>query len=169
MPLGLPQHRVEIHPYDPNWPLLFAQEAQRLQTSLGDWALDIQHIGSTSVPGMPSKPIIDIAIAVQDFEQAFDTVPLMAELGYNFRGEVGVKRRHFFMLGRPRTHHIHMLEQNSQAWKYRVGFRDFLVANPESAREYMELKQRLAAEFPRDIASYSNGKESFIDSILARI
>lgn len=169
MSLGLPQHRVKVHPYDPEWALLYAQEAQRLQTALGDSALDIQHIGSTAIPGMSAKPIIDIAVAVQDFDQAFDTVPLMNELGYNFRGEVGVKRRHFFMLGRPRTHHIHMLEHSSQAWKHRIGFRDFLIAHPKSAKEYEELKKRLAAEFPRDIASYSDGKEAFIDSVLAQL
>lgn len=169
MPLGLPQHRVDIHPYDPEWPQRYAQESERLKKCLGDWLLDIQHIGSTAIPGMPSKPILDIAIGVRDFDEAFDTLPLMEELGYQFRGEQGVSRRHFFILGRPRTHHVHMIEWESRGWKQRLGFRDYLVAHSDTAREYWELKQRLAKEFPRDIRSYSEGKEAFINSILARI
>lgn len=169
MPLGLSQHRVEIHPYDSEWPNLYTVEANRLYEALGEWALQIEHIGSTAIPGMPSKPIIDIAIGVEDFDQAFDTIPLMAELGYNFRGEQGVARRHFFILGKPRTHHVHMIELDSLGWRQRIGFRDYLRANPDAAQQYIDLKQQLAAANPRDIASYSNGKEPFIDAILSKL
>ncbi len=137
--------------------------------ALGDWALAIEHVGSTAIPNMPSKPILDIAIGIRDFDQAFDTIPLMSELGYNFRGEVGVPRRHFFILGRPRTHHVHMIEFDGSAWQKRIGFRDFLRENPVKAKEYADLKKSLAEQFPKDISSYSAGKTEFIDSILARL
>ena len=98
MSLGLPQHRVAVHPYDPHWPNLYAEEAARLDSALGNRILATEHIGSTAVPGLESKPIIDIAIAIEDFEKGFELVPVMKDLGYKFRGEVGVPRRHLFIL-----------------------------------------------------------------------
>ncbi|MEI7986798.1 MAG: GrpB family protein [Armatimonadota bacterium] len=165
MSLGLSHHRVEIHSYDPDWPRLYAEEAKRLHSALGDWILDIRHIGSTAIPGMPSKPIIDIAIGIRDFDEGFDMVPLMTELGYHFRGEVGVPRRHFYMLGKPRTHHVHVYEITSHDWQQRIAFRDALRSDPLKAKEYGELKQLLAEQFPTDIASYSLGKKDFIERI----
>ena len=165
MSLGLPQHRVAVHPYDPHWPNLYAEEAARLDSALGTRILATEHIGSTAVPGLESKPIIDIAIAIEDFEKGFELVPVMEDLGYKFRGEVGVPRRHFFMLGKPRTHHVHVYEITSQDWQQRLAFRDALRSNSASAREYAELKLKLAEQFPIDIASYSNGKKDFIERI----
>lgn len=165
MSLGLSQHKVEVHPYDPEWPVLYEQEANRLRTALDDWILSIEHIGSTAVPGMPAKPIVDIAIGIRNFEEGFEMVPLMTELGYHFRGEVGVPRRHFYMLGKPRTHHVHVYEITSQDWQQRITFRDVLRSDPTKAREYAELKQKLAEQFPRDISSYLNGKKDFIERI----
>lgn len=103
MGLGLPQHKVSVHAYDPAWPGCYEEEASRLRDALGHWILAIERIGSTSIPGLDSKPIIDIGIAIKDFDEAFDCIPIMMELGYKFCGEVGVPRRHFFILGRPRT------------------------------------------------------------------
>lgn len=165
MPLGLSQHKVEVHPYDTEWLVLYNQESNRLCSSLGDWVLGIEHIGSTAVLGLASKPIIDMAIGIRDFDEGFDMVPLMTELGYHFRGEVGVPRRHFYMLGKPRTHHVHVYEITSHDWQQRIAFRDALRSSPTKAREYAELKQKLADQFPRDIASYSNGKKEFIERI----
>ena len=163
MSLGLSQHKVEVHPYDPKWPVLYEQEANRLRSALGGWILDIEHIGSTAIPGMPAKPIIDIAIGIRNFEEGLEMVPLMTELGYHFRGEVGVPRRHFYMLGKPRTHHVHVYEFASENWRQRLAFRNALRSNPGKAMEYAALKQKLAEEFPRDIAGYSQGKKDFIE------
>jgi GrpB-like predicted nucleotidyltransferase (UPF0157 family) len=168
MSLGLSQHQVKVVPYDPDWARLYTEESDRIRCGLGDQVLAIEHIGSTAVPGLDAKPIIDIAIGIRDFDEGFDLIPLMADLGYNFRGEVGVPRRHFFILGRPRTHHAHMIELEGKGWEERIGFRDFLRSHPDKAKEYADLKRSLADQFPKDIASYSNGKGAFIDSILAR-
>ena len=140
-----------------------------MKGALGECALAIEHIGSTAIPNMPSKPILDIAIGIRDFDKGFELIPLLTKLGYNFRGEVGVPRRHFFMLGKPRTHHVHMIELDSPAWQKRIGFRDFLRENPVKAKEYADLKKSLADQFPKDIASYSAGKTEYIDSILAQL
>ena len=166
MNLGLPKHKVLVCPYDPEWPNLYLQEEERLRKAIGDWILDIQHVGSTAVPVLASKPFIDIGIAIQDFEQGFDTIPTMAELGYNFRGELGVPGRHFFIQGRPRTHHVHMSEISNRDWIQRLKFRDILRSNPTTARQYEELKSSLGDQFPNDLTKYSEGKTEFIQSIL---
>ena len=169
MSLGLPKHKVLVKPYDPEWLQEYFREEGRLKDALGEWILDIQHVGSTAVPGLASKPIIDIGIAIQNFDNGFDMIPGMSELGYNFRGEVGVPGRHFFIHGRPRTHHVHMNEISSDDWRNRIAFRDYLRANSDSANQYADLKTGLALEFPNDIASYSAGKGEFIQNILVRI
>lgn len=168
MSIGLPKHKVLVCPYDPEWPNLYQQEEERLRKALGDWILDIQHVGSTAVPGLASKPIIDIGIAIQSFDQGFDTIPIMSELGYNFRGEVGIPGRHFFIYGRPRTHHVHMSEKTNHDWIQRLKFRDHLRTHPESAKQYAELKTNLAQQFPNEISAYSEGKTAFIVDILGR-
>ena len=137
-----------------------------MKGALGEWALAIEHIGSTAIPNMPSKPILDIAIGIRDFDEGFELIPLLTELGYNFRGEVGVPRRHFFILGRPRTHHVHMVEISSSAWRERLAFRDYLGSNTSAMEEYRDLKLKLAEQYPTDISSYSLGKRDLIERII---
>ena len=112
--LGLPSGQLQIVSYEPNWPRLYLAEAARLFASLGNDALDVQHIGSTAIPGLPAKPILDIGVAVANFEEAIRCVPLLEQLGYTYRGENGIPRRHYFVKGNPRTHHLHMLEIASE-------------------------------------------------------
>lgn len=112
--LGLERGVVRLVPYDPCWSLLFEEEKQRIQAVIGSWILDIQHVGSTFIPGCPAKPILDIAIAVANFEQAFICIPPLEQLGYSYQGEYGIPRRHYFVRRNPHsTHHIHMLEDHS--------------------------------------------------------
>ncbi|MBK8312580.1 MAG: GrpB family protein [Acidobacteria bacterium] len=99
--LGLPSGEVQLSRYEAGWRSLFLEEAERLRTGIGGYVLDIQHIGSTSIPGMPAKPILDIGIAVTDFEEAMRCVPPMEELGYIYKGENGIPRRHYFVKGDP--------------------------------------------------------------------
>lgn len=164
--LGLTSEQLRLSPYEPNWPLLFLQEKERLLASLANYILDIQHIGSTSIPGMPAKPILDIGAAVANFEEARHCVPLLEQLGYTYKGENGIARRHYFVKGDPRTHHLHMLESDSAEWKNHLLFRDYLCANPASANEYASLKQTLATQFATDREAYQEGKENFIQAVL---
>lgn len=165
--IGLESDRVKLAPYSVEWPALFAAEKARLYGAIGPHVIDIQHTGSTSIPGMPAKPIIDITIAVADFEVAVVCVALMQALGYEYMGENGIPRRHFFHLGEPRTHHVHMVEAMSDEWRKMTGFRDYLIARPETAAEYAALKRDLARQFPNDRDAYLYGKAPFIERILA--
>lgn len=166
--LGLSSGQLQLIPYEPTWPRLFLAEKERIFASLGNVVLDIQHIGSTSIPGMPAKPILDIGVAVTNFEEAVRCVPLMEQLGYVYKGENGIPRRHYFVKGDPRTHHLHMLEIASAEWKHHLLFRDYLCRNAEVAQAYAELKQTLATQFAADREAYQNGKESFIQTVLQK-
>jgi GrpB-like predicted nucleotidyltransferase (UPF0157 family) len=165
--LGLERGVVRLEAYNPEWAQLFEQEKQRLREALGNWARDIQHVGSTSIPGCAAKPILDIAIAVENFEAAFASVPIIEQLGYEFRGEMGIPRRHYFVKRDPRsTHHIHMLEQNSAEYQAHLLFRDYLRLHSEAVIEYIALKQHLAEQYPTDREAYTNGKTEFVEHIL---
>ncbi len=164
--LGLLSGQLRLAPYEPNWPLLFLAEKERLFASLGTYVLDVQHIGSTSIPGMPAKPIFDIGVAVVNFEEAARCVPLLEQLGYKYKSENGIPRRHYFVKGEPRTHHLHMLEIDSEEWKSHLRFRDYLRTNPASAQAYASLKQTLATQFAADREAYQCGKDDFIKAVL---
>jgi GrpB-like predicted nucleotidyltransferase (UPF0157 family) len=164
--IGLTKGVVALLPYTLAWKRLFEEEQAILQANLGNHILEIQHIGSTSIPGMVAKPIIDIAIAVRDFEGAKVCIDPIEHLGYQYRGEFGIPRRHYFVKGDPRTHHIHMLEITSQDWKNQLFFRDYLTRHPQSARDYANLKIEMAQRFPKDRESYLEAKAPFIQSVL---
>lgn len=168
MTIGLPSNVVRVVEYSPEWPRLFAEEAARLWAAIGAHVLDIQHVGSTSVPGLAAKPILDIAVAVAGYEGAFVCVPLLEAIGYEHRGEHGIPRRHYFVKGDPPAYHVHMNEIESVAWREHIAFRDALCADPELVREYAELKRALAAKFPDDREAYLDGKTGFVRSVLDR-
>jgi GrpB-like predicted nucleotidyltransferase (UPF0157 family) len=164
--LGLPSGMVLLSPYESGWQTLFLEEMDRLQVGIGGYVLDIQHIGSTSIPGMPAKPILDIGIAVANFEEAVQCIPPMEELEYTYKGENGIARRHYFVKGAPRTHHVHMVEIDSEEWRSLLLFRDYLIMNPETVREYARLKRELAKQFATEREAYQAGKDSFIKAVL---
>jgi GrpB-like predicted nucleotidyltransferase (UPF0157 family) len=164
--IGLPSSMVVLFPYTIAWKRLFEEERALLQASLGDQILDIQHVGSTSIPGMRAKPIIDIAIAVRNFEKAKVCIVPIEHLGYQYKGEFGIPRRHYFVKGDPRTHHLHMNEIGSRDWVDQLLFRDYLIRHPQSAQEYANLKIELAQRFPADREAYLEAKAPFIQHIL---
>mgnify|MGYP001095876825 CR=1 FL=1 len=108
--IGLEERTVKLAPYATEWKRLFEKEKALLQAAIGNHVLDIQHVGSTAIPGMIAKPLIDIGVAVESFEEATVCIQPVERLGYEYRGEYGIPRRHFFVKGDPRTHHIHMNE-----------------------------------------------------------
>ena len=165
--IGLERGVVKLVPHTPEWARLFAEEKARLEAAIGLHVLDIQHVGSTSIPGMAAKPIIDIGIAVTDFDEARVCVPSIERLGYTYRGEHGIPRRHYFVKGDPRTHHLHMNEIHGQDWENQVLFRDYLIAHPALTAEYAALKRALAAQHPSDRGAYQDGKDPFIKRVLA--
>jgi GrpB-like predicted nucleotidyltransferase (UPF0157 family) len=165
--IGLPSGLVQLRPHDPVWLDLFEQERRSLVEKIGQHVLQIEQVGSTSIPGLPAKPIIDIAVAVESFEDSAVCIEPLAELGYRYRGELGIPRRHFFSKGDPRTHHLHMLEIGSAEWRNHLLFRDYLRAHPGTARAYAVLKQDLAGRFADNREAYTEGKSEFIRGILS--
>ena len=166
--LGLEKGRARIVPYSPEWVQLFEQEEKRLRDLVGEYVLDIQHVGSTSISGMPAKPILDIGITIAQYEDGNNCIKPIESLGYKYRGEFGVARRYYYVKGDPRTHHIHMLERDSKEWQRMIFFRDSLRKDKGIAQEYAELKRRLADQYQNDREAYTEGKTGFIKDILDR-
>ncbi|MCU0534620.1 MAG: GrpB family protein [Hydrococcus sp. Prado102] len=140
MILGLPYNILQITIYNPEWERLFEEEKQQLQSVIGNDILDIQHIGSTAIPDVLTIPILDIGIGVQNFEAASLLIQPLTQMGYAYRGEQGVPKRHFFIKGNTETHHLHILEIESTNWKNYLLFRDYLQKNPDIAGHYSKLK-----------------------------
>jgi GrpB-like predicted nucleotidyltransferase (UPF0157 family) len=157
---------VRLAPHSARWAALFDEEARRLREAIGEYVLDIQHVGSTAIPGIVAKPILDIAVAVSSFEEAVVCVEPVVRLGYEYRGENGIPRRHYFTKGEPRTHHLHMVEINGKDWKEMIAFRDALLHDPKLADEYALLKAELARRFPKDREAYTEGKAAFVAAVV---
>lgn len=175
--IGLPDKRVWLLPHATEWKQLYAVQKERLLTLLapylGSIVTDIQHIGSTAIPGIPAKPIIDIGVAVTDFDAARVCIEPLQQAGFVYLGENEVPGRHFFYLGEGpttgRTHHVHMLEQDSRFWLEMIGFRDYMLEHPAIAAAYGEMKMKLAREFPDDRPGYLAGKAPFILQVLGLV
>jgi GrpB-like predicted nucleotidyltransferase (UPF0157 family) len=167
--LGLQRGVVKVIPHNPLWASLFQQESTRLAQALGSLAVDIQHIGSTSVPGLAAKPILDIGIAVATDTDVPACVPLLESLGYIYRGYRGASEGYFFDQGSEQqlTHYLHMLLISNPSWQNYLRFRDYLIAHPTIRDEYMQLKQALAIQYASDRAAYTAAKAAFIQQILA--
>lgn len=166
--LGLKGGDVSVSPYREEWNILFELEKENIEETIGDYVVDIQHVGSTSIPGMSAKPVLDIAVAVRDFDQARICIEPLGGIGYEYRGENGIPRRHFFRKGFPRSHHIHMFEKSSADWKEIILFRDCLRSNQGLAGDYMRLKRNLANRYPKNRQSYQDGKGEFIEEVIKK-
>jgi GrpB-like predicted nucleotidyltransferase (UPF0157 family) len=160
---------VEICPYDPAWPYLFAALGGRLRDGLGSVALRIDHIGSTSVPGLFAKPIIDVQISVAALEPVDAYRVPLEGLGLVYRSENTERTKRYFReaLGTRRTH-IHVRQAGSWAEQFALLFRDYLRAHPEDRDRYAALKHRLAKEFRDDRHAYTEAKIPFIWAVMSR-
>lgn len=158
---------ILLAPYDPRWADAFAAEAERVRRALEPLALDIQHIGSTAVPGLSAKPVIDILIAVGGLDQALDCIAPLRKLGYAFVDHPENTDRRFFRKGLPRTHHLHIVESDSPSWRDHLDFRDALRLDPDLRRAYQQLKSDLASHHKKDRAAYAAAKGAFVAQALA--
>lgn len=129
--------------------------------------MDIHHIGSTSVPGLKAKPIIDIMPVVKHIEKIDSFNDQMAGLGYECMGELGMKGRRYFRKGGDnRTHQVHVFQADNKEDIHRhLAVRDYLRAHSEAAKQYGSLKENLAKQFPKDIAAYMDGKDAFVKQL----
>ena len=145
------------------WKWLFRKEKALLWIAMQGHVLDIRHVGSTAIPGMIAKPIIDILAAVSDFEQAFACVTAIEQLGYEYKGESEDERRYCFEKGNPPRYHLYLVERSGDTWVSRIAFRDYVVQHPEIACQYADLKQQLALQFRDDLRAYQDGKLPFVE------
>lgn len=164
------QVNIELEDYNPNWPNIYLIEKEKLQDILGRDLMSIHHIGSTAIPNIKAKPIIDILCVVKNIEGIERYHSAMQNLGYEGLGENGISSRRFFLKRnkntQKRTHHVHIFDQRAQGQIERhLDFRDYLRENPKEARNYEALKEKLALWYPENRDKYTDGKEEFIREI----
>lgn len=158
--------RVEVVEDKGEWRKLFEKEAVKLHDIFGELIVDVKHIGSTAIPGIKAKPVIDILLIVNDIEKVDDYNKAMVELGYEPKGEFGLPGRRFFMKGgNDRTHHIHCYQEGDPEVTRHLAFRDYMRSHPEEARKYSCLKEELAKKYPEDIECYIEGKNDYIKHV----
>jgi GrpB-like predicted nucleotidyltransferase (UPF0157 family) len=164
--------RVIVVPHDPNWHHKFIQEAQLIRLALNKNLVAIHHIGSTNILKIHAKPVIDMLVEVQDITQVDQQSPAMLALGYESMGEHGIPGRRFFRKDNAagmRTHHVHTFAVGDPAIDRHLAFRNYLIAHPEVAQRYSNLKRALADRLdPHDIDGYMDGKHQFIKDIEKR-
>jgi GrpB-like predicted nucleotidyltransferase (UPF0157 family) len=165
--LGVAPGTVRLHEYTPLWAELFRVEAAELRDALGASALDVQHVGSTAVPGLVAKPILDIAVAIPTDAIVPSCATALARLGYQYAHWVELENDYTFEKGVERTHHVHLVEHGSRQWTEYLRFRDALRANANLARDYERTKMELGAKFCSDRAAYTRAKADFIRHVLS--
>lgn len=175
-----PSNAIAIVEYDPRWPALYEEERERIVAAIDEWAPDVHHVGSTAVPGLAAKPIIDIMVAMRSEHEMVLAITPLVQTGYECLGEYGIPGRIYFRKtletpglgqshgGVARTHHLHMFPAGHAEWDRHIHFRDYLRAHPSVAMEYQSLKRELAARFSTDFEGYTDAKTEFIRGIEAR-
>jgi GrpB-like predicted nucleotidyltransferase (UPF0157 family) len=164
--IGLKRGTVRLSPHSKAWKVSFERERQRLEKTLGASVLDIRHIGSTAIPGIHAKPIIDISLGLRNFKDAKKLAKPLSKIGYNFYRKF--QRQILFAKGpdAKRTHYVHVMRYNGAKWKTDILFRDYLRTHPKRRGEYEKLKIALAAKYPNEREKYSAGKKTFISKTL---
>lgn len=158
---------VIVTKYNENWNRMFENEAQKIKVIFGAELIDIHHIGSTSVPGLQAKPIIDMMPVVKDITRIDSFNEQMKELGYECMGEFGMEGRRYFRKGGDhRTHHVHTFQfDNTEDIHRHLAVRDYLRIHSDIATRYGSLKESLARQYPDDIEAYMDGKDSFVKNL----
>lgn len=169
MTLGVPTGKVVLAEYSDGWPRAFSRERGRLLLACADSGLmdvEIVHIGSTAVPGLIAKPLIDIMIGLPRYEMWEEIVSPMSGCGYRHKGEWGLPGRQFFTLGEPVTHHVHVCEFGGRFWEPTLLFCRVLQRDEMVRDSYARLKVELAAKFADRREAYTAGKGGFIEGVL---
>lgn len=158
---------IIIKQYDPQWPERFAEISARVMAALGPTANRIEHVGSTSVPGLAAKPIIDIDVVVDSESQIGKVIELLAEIGYIHQGDLGITGREAFKTpANTFSHHLYLVVEETRELKRHVAFRDRLRSDAKTRQAYGELKSDLSKRFNNDREGYTKAKTEFIESVL---
>ena len=167
------KEKIIIKSYDPKWPQLFEAERDTLMEAIGHYVSEIEHVGSTAVPGLAAKPVIDIMVGLRRLLDAQDCIMPIEAMGYEyvpeFENEFPERRYFRKSTSGKRTHQIHMVEIGSDFWKRHLRFRDHLREHRETRDQYATLKRELATEFENDREGYTNAKGPYIQNILDQL
>jgi GrpB-like predicted nucleotidyltransferase (UPF0157 family) len=163
----LPPDPITVVDYDPHWPALFETLRAEVAGALGNLALAIEHVGSTAVPGLAAKPIIDIDVLLRSASDLSVCIERLAGIGYKHRGDLGVPEREAFAAppGRP-AHHLYVCPPESREFRRHVALRDYLRTHPSDASAYGELKRSLAVRYRDERSAYNDGKKEFVEALL---
>ena len=160
---------VIVEDYDPRWPEQFERLRSRIASALGPLATAIEHVGSTAIPGLAAKPIIDLDVLLRSSSDLSEAIVRLATLGYQHRGDLGVLGREAF---RPPPndvlHHLYVHGPDSREYIRHITFRNYLRANREEAQAYERLKRTLAQEYRNDREAYNQAKSEFVEAVLRR-
>jgi GrpB-like predicted nucleotidyltransferase (UPF0157 family) len=165
--LGLESGIVRLVPYDLSWPELFAAESERIRVALDDVPLEIEHVGSTAIPGLSAKPILDLLGGYPAGAKVADYIEAITSAGYRHRGEQGIAGRELFRRGDPRAYHLHLAVKDGMFWREHLAFRDTLRLRPDLRDAYAALKLQLATKYTFDREAYIEGKTEFVRGVLA--
>lgn len=163
---------IVVVPYDEKWKLHFEEIAGELRVALGELALSIEHVGSTSVPGLAAKPIIDIDVVIEDNSKLQAVIGALAKIGYQYEGNLGIPGREAFGYEEKThlmEHHLYVCPKDSSELRRHLSFRDYLRGHPEAVQEYSRIKEEAARLFPHDIDGYINHKGTLIEKIYREI
>ena len=163
---------IVVVPYDSNWKLQFEAIRSEIQDALGELALSIEHVGSTSVEGLSAKPIIDIDVVIEDESKLQTVIEKLAVIGYEYEGNLGIVGREAFgYTGKEhlQNHHLYVCAKDSPELKRHLTFRDYLRSHKEAVREYSRIKEEGAKLFPNDIDGYIRYKTDWIERIYREI
>jgi GrpB-like predicted nucleotidyltransferase (UPF0157 family) len=166
--LGLGRSKTILRPHDPRWAAAFETEAATLRSVLVNRPVEVEHIGSTAVPALSAKPILDIAVGYHDASGHAEIQAALEAVEYVFHGDQGEEGGLFFVKGPDscRTHHLHVVAAGSSQWRSYLAFRDKLRSSKTLRTAYAELKENLTAQFPEDRVSYQDAKSPFIEDAL---
>ncbi len=170
MSLGLQKGKVKLVPHDPSWSKSFQDEKDGLVHAFPELILEISHGGSTAIPTISAKPIIDMFVRIESLSDAEKIRGSMSKLGYSYRGEDGVPGRILYAKGPEdnRTHYAHFVEGDNDEWKNHLLIKNYFLKHPQAAAEYEALKLALAKQFLDDRKAYSHGKDAYIKGILKK-
>lgn len=163
--------KITIVPADSEWASEFEKIASMISGYFGKLILGIEHVGSTSIPGLASKPIIDLDVVIEDMTQFSVIIERLDQAGFDHEGNLGVEGREAF---RRRyddgcmAYHLYVCPKDGKGFLEHIVFRDYLRLHPDAAREYERIKVDLARMYPYDIDQYINGKRHFVDTVLAK-
>lgn len=166
------RRHIIVQPYDEMWKQDFISISNEIRDALGELALRIEHVGSTSVPGLSAKPVIDIDVVIRDHSVLDEVVSRLAKIGYQHEGNLGIAGREAFGYeGKEhlKEHHLYVCPEDSPELKRHTAFRDYLRSHPEAVREYSRIKEEAAALYPYDIDGYIRHKSPVIEKIYKEI